>query len=548
MSEKHLSNDQLKYFYLIDTDTVISNILKSDTYTVFTEDDNPTPLFHLIFKEIYHAAECYTSYILNDYYYSHPSFFNEEPGNTSAQNAFLLCGLSLFHHCIIHGFQTSLDHSTEEPTGAASIVHLSAATEAKIKLGYFRCPDKTNKSPIHVEPADSTSHQNYNNQYHRFFNPKSNIPYSEILLHHMNCRDEDKDKSKNKNQLWIKNYQSNAAYFLFSSGDVKNFNTVLHKSDMDNKKRINFIDRYSVLHQAVAKHHSGLLIPDQVLFDMTLESAYHFSLSSYVYKLFSEFHNPESSSPIKCLRGETFNNILSDYVFQLPITYNRSIFLKYACMALLGNHTLKPSYPPDPLKSFGTYDSSAPIASDLFAIEALKNIGYFFRMLNYITIPILESFWDVVTTALNAEHSITLEHYQKYIEANYKIMSMDYTTLPDILTKDLNRIPTYQDIVSIVASIEERFPTSSPAYYHDQKRRYPPAVLYEFCPFLQKQCVLRSQLPASTVLDRLYISTPTSDCEANYNLEVDAFKRKHTQNLFQFIQMLDRESVLPEKK
>lgn len=529
---------KLKYFYLIDTDTIIDRIKISAEYSNFTTD-NLNPLFHLMFKEMVNATQRYTSFILSDNPTFHLSFFNEEPGNTSAESSFLLCGLSLFYHCIMHGFKIALINSPDEPK-ANAVIKITATNESHIKSGFFHWFYHPNEKPS----TPKRSAQDYNSLYRHLFSKEKlfnscKLRYSEQLLYSLNNNPDPLHDRK----LFIHNYEANAAYYLFTEGKVKNFNTHI-SSDYPGRTKSAFINNYIDLYNdAYCTFRKALSIPDQVLFDMTMEPAYHFSTVSYVYTLFDTFYNSASTSKLKYLAGEAFYSILSQYVLQLPIIYNQSIFLKYACTAILGNHSLEATYPPVAESTFGKYVGKyapiTPTSPDSFAIDAIQSIGNFLRMLNYVVLPVLENLWEVLLEELNLTEEITLKHYTKYFEQNYKIMSSDFTNIPDFRKDVHTMFSEYCMLPAYLSGLDANILNASPNYCKYKEKTTSSAVLYNFCTFLHKHFRISQPLSKFSISDLLGSPIPTFRERKQYDTEIDTFQKEHARNLFHFVQMID---------
>ena len=102
---------KLKYFYHIDPDRIISRLPKDSA-----SKQDITSLFHAIFHEIILESKAFSEYILPENDLPNLSFFNDSYKNDSIRSKpktlIALCKASLFHHCILHGFETHLSDSS----------------------------------------------------------------------------------------------------------------------------------------------------------------------------------------------------------------------------------------------------------------------------------------------------------------------------------------------------------------------------------------------------------------------------------------------------
>lgn len=557
---------RLKYFYMIDTDAIIEKIRTSDIYRDL-DPAEPDSLFYMMFDEIRNATSRYTSFILTRTPFVHSSYFKEAFKDTDAESAFMLCGLSLFYHCVMHGFHNALRNSKEYMTVSSSApvpasvpksndpVNISAATEDRLNSGFFFQLENPDKK---YEPEKFHSYADYTNFYRRFRNRQNEHRYSEEILRSLLVR----PVSSNESQPRIYNYQSNAAYFLFTNGCIKTFNTTLSKPFYKLKSKITFLNQYCDLYNdGIMTFKKEQLIPDQILFDMVMEPAYHFALASYVFTLFDALYNPTSEDQIKCLAGEAFNNILSDYVFKLPITYNRSIFLKYACTVITGSPSSTASFPPEYAAPANIkYDSIAPISGDIFASEALQTIGKFFRTLNYVVLPILEDTWDLLLTKLGLDKRLTLANYGAFLKKHYPVMSSDFSMHTDLFKDITNRQFTYKDLVLFLAerNEESKQKANDQKSSNDHKPAYcspvsmiPQPVYTNFGALLHNQFVVPHPLSNSAIFDLIKkgaSQTANRSQRIPYDVEIKEFQVGQLQNLIHLVQKLDMNYVsLPEK-
>lgn len=539
-------NFQLKYFYLINTDCLIENLKESDIYKSFKSDNSRVPdLFHLVFSNIIKATEPYTKFILSPNPAFASSLFGEVPGNAQTTSLFFLCEASLFHHCIVYGYKNSLNghivskgrESTKPFLDLSSndpVIKFSATTMPSIKKGCFY---SFNSSQKYSPEYGSSEHQNFNGLCKRVLN--NTDVYSTKLIYQLKV----KPKGLTDNQLFTAKSESTPVAFLFDNDKVKSFNTVLKQKEIHSTP---FLDKYTALCESYLDERSQLLrTDDQILFDIVLEKAYGFSLFAYVYRLLYQMNKDELSDKIMSLRGNIFYGLISDYIASLPITYNRSIFLKYACEAISNSDILSSMYlkTPEMAAYYETF-TEKPILS--FSTKALQIMDSFFRLLNYNVLPLLESLWFVLTYSLGIE----FEDYQEFIHDNYSLITYDYTHLSTNIFSEEKSGMDFQNYYNILHGYIQSNSGSDPVELFspaisisDYKLDAP--YKYDFCNTLKKQCTIIDDSLRKDLIHHLL--KPRQNQQENYSFEQQKFVNNHAKNIFEFTQSLDW-NVLAQKK
>lgn len=413
---------KIKYFYHIDIDKLCTKLkekknIKSDI----------TAFFVNIFEEVVTGSQLYSQYLLSDSALPFLSFFNFTSKDESVcsvhQTLVNLCRISLFHHCVLNGLETLLISSKLEYPNISKTystngnIFLCGATDYDIQRGLFAAQYLKEKRTI---PKEQTIYQNYNSIYYKRYhnNPDG---FSHTLLSNTLLK-EKASKKTSSGQLSVPTYQSNPLLFLFKNSNVRCLDKSL--SNPKTTKRT-LINTYKGICSDAESWKMDMLKNncDSILFDTTLEPYYHFNFLKDAEYFFQDL---DENSPYYLLSGKAFLNIIQDFLMSLPITYNRFIFLEYACHAAIYSHNLnEASYPPIPDSALGQRLSAYIQADDQHIITALRQIGNFLRMLKYCTLPILEDLWDILTSEKYGI-ALTLSTYLHFFDQNYTFMTADY--------------------------------------------------------------------------------------------------------------------------
>lgn len=532
-------NSKLKYFYLIDMDTTINDLQSSMIHMPSSADgDELLDVFLSVWKKIAEVSEPYTRFILSSSTTNHSSLFGELPGDVNAVVFTFLSQTSLFHHCIMQGFKKSLqEHITRTghsyKTGSkdylnfdsdSPYIKLSATTMPVIKKG---CIYSFINGEKHTFEYGSIEHQNFNGKSKRVL--KNTDDYSVQLIQHFRKL----AKTTPANQIFIDKTESTPVAFLFANREVSAFNTVLNRKEYQYNT---FLEKYKILWTSYMSERSTFSNADKALFDMVLEYSYGFSLFDYIYRLFYDMEYSASFKRIKNMDGTAFHEIISDYLAALPITYNRSIFMKYACEAILKSPNLDSSYPPTSPKGMQYY-SFTPAPEIPFSSKALNIMDTFFRLLTYSVLPLIENLWFVLTDALKIDYTI----YLKFIEQHYSVISYNYFSLPvDIFLKDgLVGLPFREsyDILCTYVREHENSPLSS-ILFSDEKSDKLLGNLHKggFCDTLKRQCTVIDPALRKDLVH--HILNPLQDRE-NYFFEQEQFKKHHASKIYEFAKSLD---------
>lgn len=537
LQEKHY---RLKYLYFIDSDQVIRNIQNSDVYKKWIEQDSEdcSELFYLIFSEIIRASKRYSEYILQSGSSFCIPFFNEDFGNKEIPTLQILSTVSLFHHCILHGFLDSIDlkqvtDSKSKFSTPNEYIRLSGATDHDIRNGYFRSLSSVNDKK---HSADNNIFQYYNIRYREFF--KHTEYYSYKLLHSL-------DNGTSEKILHLPKHKSNPALFLLTEPHTNVMNKNLQNPRINS---IVFLKNYSKLLESASVWQQNLASLDYILFDSCIEYAYGFRLFSYISTLLDAMYNqsPENDNKLRYLKSEGFWEIIKKHIITLPVIYNRSVILKNVCRSVISTENVDSRYPSSPkTRQLGTPLSSNKQPQDLHSAKSLELIGKYFRMLHFITIPILEDLWDILTNKLVPTITNLNRIYAFYIEKHFEFITYDYSLLPDdVLSERYKYLEgpgfgnpyhdfsnTCKKLSQFVNNLPKISKLNAPAFTY--KKEYSDDLKN-----LITSCCTYNHPKHWNLIDELLKSTDSSQYDSSFPVALDVFQSNHTKNLFDFVSLI----------
>lgn len=412
---------RLKYFYFIDTSRVIESIRSDVSYEQFNpiKEKSITALLQTIFSKIIDISAPYADFILSNHTASFHSFFGENPYNTNVLNLHTLSTITLFHHCIIRSFFTHLCDIPEY----SSYIKLSSTKKGTVAKGFLK-PATLNDNTIYI---DETAPSKDNIRNKRLKENKGDFYSTKYLASYLKI-----DKGVTRTTYSVPIYAGLFCYFLWLERSVSCFSKSLLN---DSESALSQIKKYKDLESAFFRWYTPLSNADKLVFSIFTESAYGFSIFPYIGELLDQITSmkPSAQNSLKDLEGQGLINTLTDAI-NLPITYNRSILLKYALEAILTSDTLEQQFPAK-LRNPVTYLSTTPKTKALFSSKSIELLDSYYHMLNQVTLPLIEDLWDVLTYEVSLEKNLNFDCYFKYVTKHYKFITFDYTLL------DLTTLP-----------------------------------------------------------------------------------------------------------
>lgn len=452
---------RLKYLYFIDIDKVIANIKNSSEYITFKSDsencNNIANFFHKIFSEIQNNSLEYNSYIYKSSCNS-KDFFNLKTNNNDSNISSYLLYLTFFNHCILHGLFYSLkkNHQDKQDT-----IAISYSKETELNVGYF------NNTP--VEEKLTSFSLDYDRCFSRYNKKMERIDkdyYSIKILNYIKSKSNqsnnyiDENTKENRRQtryFLVPAYLKNVSYALFSSTKINLLNrNLIEKSP---RTLTNYISLYEHFVNSICNNNYNLysqsaanstdeknmetgLFPklylkdntDKLLYTTPMEYFYGFSTTASLCKLFNCILDPPKSlENLKYLESELFNDVIKN-LFQCPIVYGRHFLFNYACMSIIKSGDLYSEYLNREVDDFGKiilpkyYTNITTITT-----IGLANLQKFFHVINNITLPILETMWNIcIEELIDSNHCKT---YKTYLDKYYNYIIYDYSALLNFTDK-----------------------------------------------------------------------------------------------------------------
>lgn len=446
---------KLKYLFWINIDKLVDDIKGATEYETFKNQSQNNScaskkLFDLIFEKIFTYCDDYTRFLnitigggpstFFDHQQLHPltPSTNQKLTWNYNNNISALFKESLKNHLIIHGFLTSINsHYT-------NTLFLSKNDEKDLRKGFSK-----QAFPVtYLQDANNL----FSRRKVRYKNDNSNKLYSHRILNDL-C-------TNNNNHFEINYCYKTWAYYCYTAKPILNLdNTILSQTNLLNS----FFKHYYALHAHALflpkqteldkktgfNYDSHIVGSDKMLFRYPAEWYYGLTSSGYIYQLLNECHDlttvhTDSSSTLKSLYGGNFLEALQK-VYSLPNVFSRHFFLKYACIAALQSTSSECEYLKPPNRPMSIIDKEAHGITPGSLIPRIDN---FITMLKELTIPILESCWDIVIYELNKEPTSNTEKnkiqhqkishitFKQYLDDYYDELTFDYTSIPDEILTD----------------------------------------------------------------------------------------------------------------
>ncbi len=420
---------RLRYFYLIDTDPLTERIaaeLKSE------QNANPEILFDSIFKHIKQLCERYLNFIWS------PNSFNNSDNFDIGLSQILQDVLK--YHCILHGFLSAVEKDSQN----RERIKISGAKDAMLQCGYFSTNFYKNNpaSASNNDNIDENLSQRYN-QRKKSFNTNSDSYSYSILINR--CQDFCNDFPN------VSACEGNWACFIYTMPEVLTLNKTINnfqnsQSKVHNKYNKSLIKNYNKLFSCYKEwyYRHNLTLEDKILFESAMEPIYGFRFFFYASKLIHKMHTAsfqDTDLTYKDLEGTAMLRLIQQTA-QLPVIYNRSVFLAYAIRSVLSGKTLESQNHQESSNSLFTTLSARAVPKELLILSGMEHIRVYLQKLKYVALPLLEDIWDVIIYKLNQNLSpkdnlyINIETYRSCLTDNYSAIANDYSRLFEKDTKE----------------------------------------------------------------------------------------------------------------
>lgn len=411
---------RLRYFYLIDTNSLAQKVSDKLEPTA-----DPKTLFDLIFRQMEQSCERYLNFVWS------PNSFNNSGKPDIYSNPILR--IVLKHHCILHGFLSAVEKDSQN----RDCIKISGAKDTMLHCGYFYTNfyrEKPTYMPdnYNVEAIDSLP-QVYN-QYKNRFNKYSDSYSYKILINH--CQD------FCNNFPNVSRYEGSWACFIYTMPEVLTLNRTIGnfqnpQSKTPGKYNKSLIKYYNNLFSCYKKwyYQNNLTLEDKILFESAMEPIYGFRFFFYASKLIHKIHTApihDTDLTYKDLEGTAMLKLILQAA-QLPIIYNRSVFLEHAIRSVLSSQFLKSQNYQESSCILFTRLSKKAVPKELLSLSGMEHIRIYLQKLTYVALPLLEDIWDVIIYKLNHNSSskdkfcINIDTYRSYLTENYMAIASDYS-------------------------------------------------------------------------------------------------------------------------
>lgn len=411
---------RLRYFYLIDTDSLAQKI-----GVQLKPTEAPNILFDSIFEQMKQSCERYLNFIWS------PNSFN----NSSKPDIYShpILQIVLKHHCILHGFLSAVEKDSQN----RERIKISGAKDAMLHCGYFYT-NFYKENPISAPnnysiETDNQLSQRYN-QYKKRFNNYSDSYSYDILI--SRCKDFCNDFPN------VSRYEGSWACFIYTMPEVLTLNRTIGnfqnpQPKAHGKYNKSLIKYYNNLFSCYKEwyYHNNLTLEDKILFESAMEPIYGFRFFFYASKLIHKIHTAsihDTDLTYKDLEGTAMLQLILQAA-QLPIIYNRSVFLEHAIRSVLSSKFLKSQNYQESSRSLFTRLSKKAVPKELLSLSGMEHIRIYLQRLKYVVLPLLEDIWDVIIYKLNHNSSfkdkfcINIDTYRSYLTENYMAIASDYS-------------------------------------------------------------------------------------------------------------------------
>ncbi len=381
---------KLKYYYLIDIDSLINDIRSRVNNQKNMTDFN---IFHCVFRAIYHSTDCWRYFA---FLTSKESFnISESPESEYSSGCAYIFETIFENHCILYGYHNALRQNPGPK------IRISASTERLF------------------EQDEYTLAQNYNKYKHRFQKLSKNYSYQYLKEHY--------SFSETTGFPSAFEYNEPVARFLFTQSIIRTFDANIEKPYLlkHYQSLFNNIDSFKTSRKNAP-----------FTFDYSMEYLYGFSFFRPTFKLLNYVYGKDTykKHPIlyqdnfriklENLAGEPTLDLISQ-VASLPMVYNRYFFLQYILYKIVSSEKLERDILSPSKYALFEHLPDTP-ASNFYLIEdGLFRAGEYIQRIHYLVLPLLEDLWSVITHELP---EINLQTYEEYISSYSDILSFDFSS------------------------------------------------------------------------------------------------------------------------
>lgn len=384
---------RLKYLFLIDIDTLRDSLLSSPKYIAYKADTDNTEklkeLFDDIFENIFKISKMYNQFLDSNTPYFHTILgIPPEGGDSHYKSNLEKMKSSLFHHCLTHGFLTTLKKTF------CDISKLNGPNDSFNQKPFFEY--------LHTAPMTENANDCYQKSraHYKALDTRCEKYYSKTCLDTL-CKKE--PTTHHATYIFLSPiYFKNITRFLLREPSVKNFDRAL----LNASSSFRFFSRYEELYSAYWKCFNKLKNPkDTFLFQTAFEYLYGFSTIENISAFLAEIYDTKTDSDsftLKDLEGQQLLHVIVD-VLNCPLVHSRSDFFKFACNTLTVSDLEKCYLKFDKFIATARSNKNISLEKSERISLAYTLLNDFFQTLNHFTIPILEDLWDYAISELEKD-------------------------------------------------------------------------------------------------------------------------------------------------
>lgn len=409
----------IKFFFLIDSDKIVENIAEKMEKGGYPKRDySAQNIFSDIFSEIEKACSLYMEFLRDSKSFNNSPGFDNPWTKRNNNSQYDILSRILLNHCVLHAFMDKIEADDAERT-----IKISGAKDLQLKSGYWRTARYTKKPEVSQSAIDANLNisQSYNQYKERFRKNESRYAYQLLRKNSV---------STGNDFLCVPCYKGNWSCFLYTNKQVH----TLNKNIATYGKKM--ISSYNKLYEAALEwpNQNNLCPEDRFLFEHAMESIYGFSFFYDTARLLHKMHEAplkDDGMTLKDIEGSMILSYIQKFA-QLPITYNRSVFLEYAICRVVFSTSLGADDYKKGEKRLFEHLSSVPASKTHLISSGFGHIERYIQKLKYLVLPLLEDVWAIVIEKLNRrgiQHKndiVNIETYRAYIRENYDLITKKY--------------------------------------------------------------------------------------------------------------------------
>ena len=488
----------LKYFYLIDPESLADSILKSlnGEKQFHLNEETVDTFFQTVLDQLYAYAEQYVKFIPTNSF--RDSFFGEGSRSSVTRDSLkdlsafsYLLKLCLYNYCISEGFfyyfdkehlpDPNIDFDKKylaDPDNGFS--KLSGMNQDFLYSGFFELPRKNSECNSSTD-ADDPKFQRWHNLLKKFHASCKNNSFASSVINSFPVR-----KIEEENYLYVPNIYKAPVSIYFTCNSLYQFSRNLASSTPGCLRGSNksYNDLHNSLINSFPEKHVFSSKTDTYIYQTLNERFFGFSTVSYIAKLLDKLYDCKKDSDefLTKYKGNAFETLLANLA-TCPLVYSRHLFFEYALKALNGNNAPETHYlrtspsaiisKSTPQKSFTEVEQTS---------KGIILIEQYFHVLNYMVLPMLSALFKTTLAHLkpsilnNAESNYSdpdklTTYFRMYIDKHYALLTTDYTELDYSAgwragsSKTFWKDFVHEDIEKQCSAKQERKPANN--FYYD---------------------------------------------------------------------------------